>query len=192
MEDFVIRAPKGASRKKRRVGRGPASGKGSTAGRGTKGQKSRSGGGVRLGFEGGQMPLYRRVARRGFSNYPFKKEYVIINVERLNKFNDGDTISIESLIEKKLLKKATNFVKILGNGELNKKLTIKGIKISKNARNKIEKAGGKIIDNNEAKAEEETAVPKKTSAAKKEKADTVDSTVTKKESEKPDSGKKVE
>ncbi len=144
MDEFVIRAPEGSRKKKRRVGRGPASGKGSTAGRGTKGQKSRSGGGVRLGFEGGQMPLYRRVARRGFSNYPFKKEYQIVNVESLSKFEDNEIVNAKSLKEKGLIKKESGYVKILGNGKLEKKLIVEGVKVSGSAREKIEKAGGQV------------------------------------------------
>ena len=92
MEGFNIRAPKG-QRKNKRLGRGVGSGHGKTAGKGTKGQKARAGGGVRLGFEGGQMPLFRRIARRGFSNYPFKKEFQVVNVSDLNRFADGDTVT---------------------------------------------------------------------------------------------------
>ncbi len=152
----ILTAPVGANKKPKRVGRGSSSGLGTTAGKGNKGQQSRTGTGVPyVGFEGGQMPLYRRIARKGFSNYPFKKEYVCINVEQLNsKFNDGDTVDKKALIEKGFITaKSSSMVKILGNGEISKKLTISVEKISESAKAKIEKAGGsvKII---EATAEE--------------------------------------
>ncbi|MDD5930645.1 MAG: 50S ribosomal protein L15 [Spirochaetales bacterium] len=152
----ILTAPVGANKKPKRVGRGSSSGLGTTAGKGNKGQQSRTGTGVPyVGFEGGQMPLYRRIARKGFSNYPFKKEYVCINVEQLNsKFNDGDTVDKKALIEKGFISaKSSSMVKILGNGEVSKKLTISVEKISESAKAKIEKAGGsvKII---EATAEE--------------------------------------
>lgn len=140
-----IRAPKGATKKKRVVGRGNGSTRGGTSGRGSNGQNARSGGGVRPGFEGGQMPLYRRVARRGFSNYPFKIEYETVNVSELNeKFSDGDTVSVDTLKEKGIVKGKDKRVKILGDGEITKKLTIDVEKVSAGAKEKIEKAGGKI------------------------------------------------
>lgn len=140
-----LRAPQGATRPRKRIGRGPSSGHGKTSGKGHKGQNARSGGGVRPGFEGGQMPLYRRVARRGFSNYPFKIEYVGINLEALEvSFGDGDTVTLETLKEKSLIKKRVDRVKILGNGELSKKLTIQGLKVSKGAEEKITAAGGTV------------------------------------------------
>ena len=151
----VLSAPKGANKNPKRVGRGSSSGLGSTAGKGNKGQQSRSGGKVYVGFEGGQMPLYRRVAIRGFSNYPFKKEYVCINVDQLDaKFADGETVNKESLVAKGFISaKAATLVKVLGNGNISKKLTVEVDKISASAKEKIEKAGGsvKII---EATAEE--------------------------------------
>lgn len=142
-----LRAPKGASKKKRIVGRGRSSGVGKTAGKGHKGQKARSGGGVRTGFEGGQMPLYRRVAARGFSNHPFKKEYVVVNVSSLDKlFSDGETVSLETLVLKGLVKKSEKLVKILGVGDLKKKLEVNVPAVSASARDKIVKAGGKIVE----------------------------------------------
>ena len=143
----ILSAPQGANKKPKRVGRGSSSGLGTTAGKGNKGQQSRTGTGVPyVGFEGGQMPLYRRIARKGFSNYPFKKEYVCINVEQLNsKFNDGDTVDKKALIEKGFITaKSSSMVKILGNGEISKKLTISVEKISESAKAKIEKAGGAV------------------------------------------------
>lgn len=145
MADFILSAPKGANKKKRIVGRGSSSGRGTTAGKGNKGQQSRSGGKTYVGFEGGQMPLYRRIAQRGFSNYPFKKEYVIVNVKLLEeKFNDGDTVNKESLIARGLLDSADKLVKILADGDVKKKLTIVVDKVSVTAKEKIEKAGGSV------------------------------------------------
>ena len=142
----VLSAPKGANKNPKRVGRGSSSGLGSTAGKGNKGQQSRSGGKVYVGFEGGQMPLYRRVAIRGFSNYPFKKEYVCINVDQLDaKFADGETVNKESLVAKGFISaKAATLVKVLGNGNISKKLTVEVDKISASAKEKIEKAGGSV------------------------------------------------
>ena len=142
----ILSAPQGANKKPKRVGRGSSSGLGSTAGKGNKGQQSRSGGKTYVGFEGGQMPLYRRIARKGFSNYPFKKEYVCINVEQLEaKFNDGETADKTSLIEKGFISsKNASLVKVLGNGEVSKKLTVIVDKVSESAKAKIEKAGGSV------------------------------------------------
>ena len=141
-----IRAPKGAIKKKRIVGRGNGSTRGGTSGRGSNGQNARSGGGVRPGFEGGQMPLYRRVARRGFSNYPFKVEYKPVNLTMLEaKYADGDTVNLETLKEKGIVKGKNVKVKILGDGELTKKLTIDVEKVSAGAQEKIEKAGGNVV-----------------------------------------------
>ena len=147
--------PKGATTRRKVLGRGTGTGKGCTAGKGTKGQNSRSGGGTRLGFEGGQMPLYRRVARRGFSNYPFKKEFLILKVEALNVFKDGDTVNRESLIAKGLIRAQTHTkksaIKILGNGTIAKKLTVAVDKVTSGAAEKIKAAGGTITpENNEA------------------------------------------
>lgn len=146
MSDFDLHAPEGANKKKRIVGRGSSSGRGTTAGRGNKGQQSRSGGKTYVGFEGGQMPLYRRIAKRGFSNYMFRKDYEIINLAEIDKrYKDGETVNKESLILKGLLKKASALVKILGDGELAKKLTVDVDKVSASAKEKIEKAGGTIV-----------------------------------------------
>ena len=142
----ILSAPQGANKKPKRVGRGSSSGLGTTAGKGNKGQQSSSGGKTYVGFEGGQMPLYRRIARKGFSNYPFKKEYVCINVELLEtKFNDGETVNKASLIEKGFISsKSNSMVKVLGNGEITKKLTVEVDKVSASAKEKIEKAGGSV------------------------------------------------
>ncbi len=150
MSDLVLTAPAGANKKKRIVGRGSSSGRGTTAGRGNKGQQSRSGGRVYVGFEGGQMPLFRRIAHRGFSNYPFKKEYIILNVKDLEaKYTEGETVNLETLLGKGLIKKKTLPVKILGNGEITKKLVVVVDKISASAREKIEKAGGTVTVSDE-------------------------------------------
>ncbi len=132
-------------KKKKRVGRGMSSGHGKTSGRGQKGQKARSGKGVRLGFEGGQMPLYRRIPKRGFTNI-FAKEFAIINVEDLNRFEENTEITPELLISEGLLKKGKikDGVKILGNGDIDKKLIVNAHKFSKSAVEKIEAAGGKV------------------------------------------------
>ena len=148
MSDYnpILSAPQGANKKPKRVGRGSSSGLGTTAGKGNKGPQSRSGGKVYVGFEGGQMPLYRRVAIRGFSNYPFKKEYVCINVGQLEaKYADGETVNKESLIAKGFIsKKSASLVKILGNGDITKKVTVEVEKVSASAKAKIEKAGGTV------------------------------------------------
>ena len=132
----------GSSKNRKRLGRGTATGQGTTAGRGMNGQKSRSGGGVRPGFEGGQMPLYRRLPKRGFTNI-FGTQFAEINVEMLNKFEDGAEITPELLKSEGIIKKQLDGVKVLGNGELAKKLTVKAHKFSKSAVEKIEAAGGK-------------------------------------------------
>ncbi|BDC95227.1 50S ribosomal protein L15 [Treponema saccharophilum] len=152
MADFILNAPKGANKKKFIVGRGSSSGNGTTAGKGNKGQQSRSGGKTYVGFEGGQMPLYRRIAHRGFSNYPFKKEFSIINVCILNEvFESGETVDKDSLVSKGLIDSAKVAVKILGNGELTKKLTVNVDKVSASAKTKIEAAGGSVVSSTEAK-----------------------------------------
>jgi len=145
MEGFNIRAPKG-QKKNKRLARGVGSGHGKTAGKGTKGQKARAGGGVRLGFEGGQMPLFRRIARRGFSNYPFKKIFQVINVSDLNRFVDGETVTPESLAARGLAKKRGVSVKILGSGELSRKVIVQGVQVSASAREKITAMGGEVKD----------------------------------------------
>ncbi|MCD7709505.1 MAG: 50S ribosomal protein L15 [Clostridiales bacterium] len=132
----------GSNRKHYRKGRGNGSGNGKTAGRGQKGQWSRSGGGVRRGFEGGQMPLARRLPKRGFNNI-FAKPLDIINVAALNRFEDGATVNVCDLLESGILSKCEYGVKILGNGELTKKLTVRASAFSASAKEKIEKAGGK-------------------------------------------------
>ncbi len=126
----------------KRVGRGVGSGNGKTAGKGHKGQNARSGGGVRPGFEGGQMPLYRRLPKRGFKNI-FAKQYVSINVEALERFDDGTEVTAELLKQTGVISKTLDGVKVLGRGELTKKLTVKVAKFSESAKEKIEKAGGK-------------------------------------------------
>lgn len=130
-------------KKPKRVGRGCGSGHGMTSCRGTKGQNSRSGGGVKANFEGGQMPLYRRVPKRGFTNI-FKKNFSIVNLEILNIFKDGDIITPQRLIDEGIVKKIGDGVKILAKGSLNKKLTIKANKFSQKAVEEIKSAGGKI------------------------------------------------
>ncbi|MBN1525289.1 MAG: 50S ribosomal protein L15 [Spirochaetales bacterium] len=173
MSEFSIRVPKGATKRKKRVGRGAASGTGCTAGRGNKGQNSRSGGGVRPGFEGGQMPLYRRIARRGFSNSIFKKQFVAVNIDDLAVFKDGSAITLESLAEKGLIKKSEKAVKILGRGECTKKYIVEIEKVSAQAKEKIEKAGGSVkVFESEEKPEK--SPKKKESKGKKE---TVESAV---------------
>jgi len=126
-----------------RKGRGPGSGNGKTAGKGHKGQNARSGGGVRLGFEGGQLPLYRKLPKRGFKNR-FATHYAIINVAELDKrFNDGDVVSLETLVSAGVIKKAYDGLKVLGNGEITKKLTVEASIFSASAKEKIEAVGGK-------------------------------------------------
>lgn len=129
---------------KKRLGRGIGSGLGKTSGKGHKGQNARSGGGVRVGFEGGQMPLVRKLPRRGFNNANFKKQYSIINLSDLNKFEANSVVDANALIEKGIFSKIEEYgVKVLGNGNIDKALTIKASKFSKSALEKIEKAGGK-------------------------------------------------
>ena len=132
----------GSTTAPKRLGRGVGSGLGKTSGKGQKGQNSRSGGGVAIGFEGGQTPFFKRMPKRGFTNYT-RKEYACVNVEQLNKFEDGVTVDYESLKAAGLVKKRLDGVKILGNGKLEKKLTVKAEKFSKTALKAIEEAGGK-------------------------------------------------
>ena len=134
----------GARKERRRVGRGMGSGLGKTSGKGEKGQKARSGVSIPATFEGGQLPLYRRLPKRGFSNAQFKIKYAVINVSDLNKFDDGAVVTPEILHEAGLLKNQLDGVKVLGNGTLEKKLTIKAHKFSKEAVNKIEKSGSTL------------------------------------------------
>ena len=133
----------GATHAKKRVGHGPGSGLGKTSGRGQKGQKARSGGSINPVFEGGQLPLYRRLPKRGFTNFT-RKEYAIVNVETLNRFEDGATVNAAALIEAGIINKELSGLKVLGNGELTKKLTVEAVKFSKSAKEAIEKAGGKV------------------------------------------------
>ena len=126
-----------------RKGRGPGSGNGKTAGKGHKGQNARSGGGVRPGFEGGQLPLYRKLPKRGFNNYRFAKDYATINVEDLNKFEDGATVNLETLVNCRMIRDEKDGLKVLGNGELKRKLTVEAKVFSATAKEKIEAAGGK-------------------------------------------------
>ncbi|MDR1618550.1 MAG: 50S ribosomal protein L15 [Treponema sp.] len=145
MHDFDLHAPEGANKRKRIIGRGQGSGRGTTAGKGNKGQKSRSGGKTYAGFEGGQMPLFRRLAHRGFSNHPFKKEYQVVNLAAIEKkYEDSETVDAASLVKKGLVK-GTVPVKILGDGKLSRKLTFKVEAISASAREKAGKAGGTVI-----------------------------------------------
>lgn len=127
----------------KRKGRGPGSGNGKTAGKGHKGQNARSGGGVRIGFEGGQMPITRRLPKRGFNNI-FAKKYAIVNIEALNAFDNGAFVSAAELLEKKIIRKEEDGLRVLGNGELTKKLTVKANAFSESAKAKIEAAGGKV------------------------------------------------
>ena len=125
-----------------RKGRGAGSGNGKTAGKGHKGQNARSGGGVRPGFEGGQLPLYRKLPKRGFNNYRFAAKYAVINVQDLNKFNDGDVVDCEALLASRIINKCLDGIKVLGEGELTKKLTVKVDAYSESAKEKIEALGG--------------------------------------------------
>ncbi len=146
MSDFNLKAPKGANRNKKMLGRGRGTGLGKTSGRGHNGQNSRSGGGTKLGFEGGQMPLFRRIASRGFSNHPFKTEFQAVNLDQLeDRFNDGDKVNLDTLVANGLIKRSEKLVKILAAGEITKKLEIESVKVSASAKEKIEKAGGKVL-----------------------------------------------
>ena len=142
MKLFELKPSEGATKDAKRKGRGHGSGNGKTAGRGHKGQNARSGGGVRIGFEGGQMPIYRRLPKRGFNNI-FAKSYAEINVSDLNKFEDGAVVDAAALIENGIIKKELDGVKVLGNGNVEKKLTVKAAKFTGSAKEKIEAAGGK-------------------------------------------------
>ena len=126
-----------------RKGRGAGSGNGKTAGKGHKGQNARSGGGVRPGFEGGQLPLYRKLPKRGFNNYRFAKKYAVINVNALNKFDDGEVVDCAALLSKGIINIVFDGVKVLGEGEITKKLTVKAAVFSASAKEKIEAVGGK-------------------------------------------------
>ncbi|MFH1077203.1 MAG: 50S ribosomal protein L15 [Pseudomonadota bacterium] len=145
MKLHELAPPEGARKQRKRVGRGPGSGHGKTSGRGHKGQKSRSGGGVRPGFEGGQMPLQRRLPKRGFTNI-FREEYSIINIRDLHMFNQGMTVDEEALRVAGLFKNGTVGVKLLGIGEISYPLTVQVCKCSVSAKTKIENAGGQVIN----------------------------------------------
>jgi large subunit ribosomal protein L15 len=152
MSDFQLHAPLGATKKKRIVGRGQGSGRGTTAGRGNKGQQSRSGGKTYPGFEGGQMPLYRRLPHRGFFNM-FRKEWRVLNLETIEShYNSGETVNAESLAKLGLIKKPDGLIKILADGSLTKSLTFVVDKVSASALDKIQKAGGKVEIRSEKKA----------------------------------------
>jgi large subunit ribosomal protein L15 len=142
MKLHELKPAEGSRKERNRVGRGIGSGNGKTAGRGHKGQNSRSGGGVRPGFEGGQNPLYRRLPKRGFTN-PTRKEFAILNLDQLNRFEDGTEVTPELLIETGTVSNAKDGIKILGNGKLDRKLTVKANKFSTSAVEAIEAAGGK-------------------------------------------------
>ncbi len=133
----------GSTKENFRKGRGAGSGNGKTAGKGHKGQNARSGGGVRPGFEGGQLPLYRKLPKRGFNNIRFAKQYTIVNVEDLNMFEDGAEVDVCALLAKNVIAKANDGIKVLGEGELTKKLTVKAAVFSASAKEKIEAVGGK-------------------------------------------------
>jgi large subunit ribosomal protein L15 len=144
MHDFNLHAPVGANKRKRIIGRGQGSGRGTTAGKGNKGQKARSGGKTYIGFEGGQMPLYRRLAHRGFSNYPFKKEWQIVNLGEVEtRYEVSELVDPASLYKKGLIRKSIP-VKILATGKFTKKLSFKVAAVSAGAKAKIEQAGGDV------------------------------------------------
>ena len=142
MKLFELTPVEGSTNDSKRKGRGHGSGNGKTAGRGHKGQNARSGGGVRIGFEGGQMPIYRRLPKRGFTNI-FAKQYAEVKLSDLNKFEDGAVVDTQALLDAGIISKALDGVKVLGNGELTKKVTVKAAKFTASAASKIEAAGGK-------------------------------------------------
>jgi len=144
MNLHTLKPRPGAKHRVKRLGCGESSGHGKTSGKGHKGQKARSGGSIRLGFEGGQMPLIRRLPKRGFNNAAFKTNYALVNLDTLNQFDDGAAVDEKVLLEKKLIRGNYDGVKILGNGVLKKKLTITADKVSASAKEKIEKAGGSV------------------------------------------------
>lgn len=163
-----LRPAEGSRKKRKRVGRGPGSGWGKTSGRGEKGQKSRSGYSRTMGFEGGQMPLIRRVPKRGFNNI-FRTEYATVNVSRLNEL-EGDSFSAESLLAARVIRKLESGLKILGDGEISRAITVEAVKFTASAKQKIEAAGGKAIEiGGEAKAAPAPkAAPKKKAAKVKD------------------------
>ena len=143
MKLHELKAVEGSTKARKRIGHGPGSGTGKTSGKGEKGQNARSGGGVRPGFEGGQLPLFRRLSKRGFNNYEFRTVYINVNVSDLNRFEYGTVVDLALLKEVGLIKKELDGVKVLGNGDLTKKLTVKANNFSKTAKEKIENIGGK-------------------------------------------------
>ena len=143
MKLHELQPAEGSAKAAWRKGRGPGSGNGKTAGKGHKGQNARSGGGVRVGFEGGQFPIYRTHPKRGFHNH-FATNYAIVNVEDLNRFADGTVVDIDVLLATKIIRKPLDGLKVLGNGEITKKLTVKAAVFSATAKEKIESAGGKV------------------------------------------------
>ena len=142
MKLHTLAPNEGATKERKRLGRGVGSGTGKTSGKGHKGQNARSGGGVRLGFEGGQLPLFRRLSKRGFNNYNFRTNYAVINLSDLEKFADGTEVTPELLIENGIIKKQLDGIKVLGHGTLTKKLNVKANKFSTTAKEKIEAIGG--------------------------------------------------
>ncbi|EAF0118469.1 50S ribosomal protein L15 [Listeria monocytogenes] len=142
MKLHELKPSEGSRKERNRVGRGTGSGNGKTSGRGHKGQKARSGGGVRLGFEGGQLPLFRRIPKRGFTNIN-RKEFAIVNLDVLNRFEDGTEVTPEVLVETGIIRNEKSGIKILSNGNIEKKLTVKANKFSAAAKEAIEAAGGK-------------------------------------------------
>jgi large subunit ribosomal protein L15 len=144
MKLFELKPNQGAKQDSKRKGRGPGSGNGKTAGKGHKGQNARAGGGVRPGFEGGQMPFYMRIPKRGFNNKVFANAYAEVNVELLNKFDDGTIVDAQLLKDAGVIKKIFDGISVLGNGELTKKLTVQAARFTKTASQKIEAVGGKV------------------------------------------------
>jgi large subunit ribosomal protein L15 len=151
MNLHTLKTRPGSKHRVKRLGCGESSGHGKTSGKGHKGQKARSGGSIRLGFEGGQMPLIRRLPKRGFNNAAFKTNYAIINLDALNQFDNGATVDEKALLGLKLIRGNYDGVKILGSGELKKKLAITADKVSASAREKIEKAGGSVALTSDSK-----------------------------------------
>jgi large subunit ribosomal protein L15 len=144
MNLHTLKPRPGSKHRVKRLGSGESSGHGKTSGKGHKGQKARSGGSIRLGFEGGQMPLIRRLPKRGFNNAAFKTNYAIVNLDSLNRFDDGASVDEKALLAANLIRGNYDGVKILGSGELTKKLKITADKVSASAKEKIEKAGGSV------------------------------------------------
>lgn len=143
MKLHSLKVTEGSAKNRRRVGRGSSSGMGKTSGKGHKGQNARKSGGVRPGFEGGQLPLFKRLPKRGFSNFRYKREYAVINLDDLNKFEDGTLVTPALLRENGMVKKQLAGIKVLGNGKLEKKVTVTAHKFSETAKKAIEKIGGK-------------------------------------------------